>query len=282
MASQDALQGQQALLFGGGSGIGLACTIALARDGAAVTIASRSEERLIDAAEKVRAAVPGAAVDWLVCDATNEDDVRAAVAQATAGGDGLDICVQCVGGSTITPLLLCSAETFRDDIERNLVSAFLAIRHACAAMVRSGGGSFVAISSDAARLSFPFVGPYCAAKAGLEALVRVAADELGSASVRVNAVRPGLTITERTAHLVDDEEGMRIFVEKKPLKRLGKPEDIAGAVRYLAGPESSWVTGQSFAIDGGNELRGAPWMEDAARRKHGDAAVEASMRGEIT
>jgi NAD(P)-dependent dehydrogenase (short-subunit alcohol dehydrogenase family) len=281
MAGKSALDGTTALVLGGGSGIGLACAIALARDGAAVTIGSRSEERLTNGVERIRAAVPGVKAAWITCEATDDEQVRRAVEQAVAPDGGLDICVQCVGGSTITPLLLCTPDVFRADLERNLVSNFLAIRHACSTMARSGGGSFVAISSDAAKLSFPFVGPYCAAKGGLEQLVRVAADELGAMGVRVNAVRPGLTITERTAHLVDDEEGMRIFVEKKPLHRLGRPDDIAAAVRYLAGPESSWVTGQSFAIDGGNELRGAPWLEDAAKRKHGAEAVDASMRGLI-
>lgn len=281
MTTTDALRAKRALVLGGGSGIGLACAIALARDGAAVTIASRSGERLAAGADRIRGEAPGVRVDSLPCDATVDDDVRRAVAQAAGDDDQLDICVQCVGGSTITPLLLCSPETFRADLERNLVSSFLAIRHACSTMARSGGGSFVAISSDAAKLSFPFVGPYCAAKGGLEQLVRVAADELGSVGVRVNAVRPGLTVTERTSHLVDDVEGTRIFVEKKPLRRLGRPEDIAAAVRYLAGPESSWVTGQSFAVDGGNELRGAPWMEDAVRRRHGDNAYEAALRGEL-
>jgi NAD(P)-dependent dehydrogenase (short-subunit alcohol dehydrogenase family) len=281
VSSTGVLAGKTALVLGGGSGIGLACARWLARDGAEVTIASRSEARLREAVARLEADVPGATVRWTTCDATDDDQVRSTVAGVLEAAGRLDICVHCVGGSTITPLLLCSVETFRSDVERNLVSAFISLRHAGAAMVRAGGGSFVAISSDAARLSFPFVAPYCASKAGLEALVRVAADELGAAGVRVNAVRPGLTVTERTSHLVDDVEGHRIFVEQKPLSRLGRPDDIAAAVRYLAGPESSWVTGQSFAVDGGNELRRAPWMEAAARRKHGDEAVNAAMRGEL-
>jgi NAD(P)-dependent dehydrogenase (short-subunit alcohol dehydrogenase family) len=256
--------------------------MALARDGAAVTIASRDEAKLAAAANAIRAETPAAEVDWIGCDATLEGDVRAAVERAAGPDCRLHICVQCVGGSTLTPLLTCSEETFRADFDRNLLSTFLAIKHACSAMAQSGGGSFVAISSDAAVLSFPYVGPYCALKAGVEALVRVAADELGNLKVRVNAVRPGLTVTERTAHLVDDEEGMRIFVEKKPLQRLGRPDDIAAAVRYFAGPESSWVTGQSFAVDGGNELRGAPSLEERARRRCGDAAVDAALRGEVS
>jgi NAD(P)-dependent dehydrogenase (short-subunit alcohol dehydrogenase family) len=277
-----ALTGKRAVVFGGGSGIGLACARWLVRDGASVLIASRSEERL---AAAVAALAPeahdGADVTSMRGDVTDEAAVRDVVARATGPDGRLDICVYSVGGSTIVPLLGCSAEVFRADIERNLVGAFLVIRHAGAAMVRGGGGAIVAISSDASRLSFPFVGPYCAAKAGLDALVRVAADELGSSGVRVNSVRPGLTVTERTSHLVDDEEGQRIFVEQKPLHRLGAVDDVAAAVRYLVGPDASWVTGTSFAIDGGNELRRAPWMEEAARARMGDDAVDAAFRGEI-
>lgn len=276
------LAGKNALVFGGGSGIGQACARWLVRDGASITIASRGEERLAKAVSALeKESIRGATVRAVVCDVTDEQSVRRAVQAALEPSGKLDICVYSVGGSTIVPLLMCTGEQFRADLERNLVGAFLAIRHAAAAMVRGGGGSIVALSSDAAVLSFPYVAPYCAAKAGLDQLVRVAADELGASGVRVNAVRPGLTVTERTTHLVDDVEGQRKFVEQKPLARLGKPDDIAAAVRYFAGPESDWVTGQSFAVDGGNELRRAPSLEDDARAKHGDAAVDAALRGDI-
>jgi NAD(P)-dependent dehydrogenase (short-subunit alcohol dehydrogenase family) len=118
------------------------------------------------------------------------------------------------------------------------------------------------------------------AKAGVVALIRVAADELGHLAVRVNAVRPGLTRTARNAALFEGEIHQR-FVEQKPLGRTGRPDDIAAAIRYLAGPESSWVTGQSFAVDGGHELRRAADLEAGARAAWGDAAVDAALAGQL-
>jgi enoyl-[acyl-carrier-protein] reductase (NADH) len=86
----------------------------------------------------------------------------------------------------------------------------------------------------------------------------VAADELADTKVRFNSVRPGLIKTERNVHLTDDEHTRKLFLDEKPLKRLGTVDNVAAAVRYLVGPEASWVTGVSFAVDGGNELRRAP------------------------
>jgi NAD(P)-dependent dehydrogenase (short-subunit alcohol dehydrogenase family) len=149
-------------------------------------------------------------------------------------------------------------EQFMADLSSNLLSTFLTLKHSAMAMAARGGGSYLAISSDAGALSFPFVGPYGTAKAGLDALIRMAADELADTKVRFNSVRPGLIKTERNLHLTDDEHTRKLFLDEKPLKRLGTVDNVAAAVRYLVGPEASWVTGVSFAVDGGNELRRAP------------------------
>jgi NAD(P)-dependent dehydrogenase (short-subunit alcohol dehydrogenase family) len=99
----------------------------------------------------------------------------------------------------------------------------------------------------------------------------------------VNAVRPGLTRTNsnNVSLLFTDPELIQEFIDQKPLGRTGTPEDIAAGVRYLAGPESSWVTGQSLAIEGGNELRRAPSLEKVARHRLGDDAVDAALGGRL-
>jgi NAD(P)-dependent dehydrogenase (short-subunit alcohol dehydrogenase family) len=130
-------------------------------------------------------------------------------------------------------------------------------------------------------MAWPNLAAYCAGKAGLEAMMRVAADELGHLQVRVNAVRPGLVKAGSSSRMFEDKEALKKFVVEKPLGRTGLPDDIAAGVRYLAGPESSWVTGQSFAIEGGNELRKAPNLEDVVRRRFGDDAVDAALAGRI-
>jgi NAD(P)-dependent dehydrogenase (short-subunit alcohol dehydrogenase family) len=159
-------------------------------------------------------------------------------------------------------------------LDVNLTGTFLAIKHGAAAAARSGGGSIVAISSIAAPLTHPYMAPYSVSKAGIETLVRNAADELGRAGVRVNAVRPGLVPTELADPLVSDEQVTADYLAQMPLGRLGTVDDIAAGVRYLLGPESSWVTGQVLAIDGGHTLRRGPDIEHWARAIYGDNVVD--------
>jgi NAD(P)-dependent dehydrogenase (short-subunit alcohol dehydrogenase family) len=169
-----------------------------------------------------------------------------------------------------------------DDLQRNVLSAFLVVRNATPFMVDGGGGSIVCISSDAATIPWPFLTLYNTAKAGVEGLVRGAALELAPLGIRVNAVRPGLVKTEATKDgLFANAPVMEKFLAEKPLGRTGVPDDIAAGVRYLAGPESGWVTGQSIGIEGGNELTKAPYLEDLVRKRFGDAAIDAALAGRL-
>lgn len=250
--------GKTVFVTGGSGGIGGACAEALVRDGASALLMGRRREALDETRAGILERNPGARVDVFAGDALDESDVRGGLSAAFAIHDRLDVVIPTVGGGAIRPLLLHDAESFRADIELNLMSTFIAVRYAVPLMVRSDGGSIVCISSDAAKLPFPWLSAYSTAKNGLEGFVRSAAEELARHRIRVNAVRPGMTRTEATQSLFGDAEIYRRFAAEKPLGRLGEPEDIAPGVRYLAGPESSWVTGQSFAIEGGNELRKAP------------------------
>jgi NAD(P)-dependent dehydrogenase (short-subunit alcohol dehydrogenase family) len=241
----------------------------------------RTEATLEKAAAVVKAKARfGAQVGYVTGDASKGDDVKAAVERATRMPGRYAICVSTVGGSKNAPLLLLEETALLDALNSNLVSAFLAIKYSTVAMAPTGGGSIVCISSTAAKLSWPYLASYCIAKAGVEALIRVAADEFGHLGIRVNAVRPGLTRTERNAALFQGEVH-RSFVVQKPLGRTGFPEDIAAGIRYLVGPESSWVTGQSLAIDGGQELRRATDLEASARKSWGDEAVTAALAGRL-
>jgi NAD(P)-dependent dehydrogenase (short-subunit alcohol dehydrogenase family) len=275
------LAGLSALVVGGGGGIGRVAAAALARDGASVVLMGRTAATLATAALEVRRqARYGAEIAYSIGDATRADDIEAAVIRAERMPGRFSICVTTVGGSKVAPLLLLDENGLRDAIDSNLVSTFLAVKYSAVAMVRGGGGSIVCVSSTAAKLSWPYLASYCIAKAGVEALVRVAADELGRHGIRVNAVRPGLTRTARNAALFEGEIYRR-FIEQKALGRTGFPEDIAAGIRYLAGPDSSWVTGQSLAIDGGQELRRATDLESSARSSWGEAAVDAALAGRL-
>lgn len=248
-----ALEGRRALVVGGGSGIGLGSARLLARDGAEVTIAGRTAAKLEDAAASL--AGDGLAVRTAACDAMDAADVRRTVEAASDDGGRLDIAVVVPGGGAIGPVLTTGDDDFGTQVERNVRPVFLVLKYAGLAMVRAGGGSFVGISSTAAVMSTRYLASYAAGKAAVDQLVRVAADELGPYGVRVNTVRPGMTATPGTAGAFANAGMMAEFLAGQPIARHGAVDDIAQAVRYLAGPESSWVTGQHLTVDGGHTLR---------------------------
>jgi len=253
------LAGFSALITGGGSGIGLACARRLAADGATVTLAGRSADRLRAAAEAIRSEVDGATVQTVPTDVTDEASVEAAVAAATAATGRLDGIVASAGGSeTIGPITQVDVEAWRRTIDLNLTGTMLTIKHGARVMVRQGGGSIVAVSSIAGVLTHRWFGAYGPAKAGLEMLCATAADELGPSGVRVNTVRPGLTRTDLVAPITQPGPALDDYLSCMPLGRVGEPDDVAAVVRFLLGPESSWVTGQHLAADGGHSLRRGP------------------------
>jgi NAD(P)-dependent dehydrogenase (short-subunit alcohol dehydrogenase family) len=250
------LAGQSALVTGGGGGFGRQCALLLAQDGAAVTLMGRSAGTLEAAREWLLAEVPGARVTTCPGDATCEADVAAAV-DAADGPDGLRIVVGTVGGNIGWGTAgSFSYEDFLASLRLNAGSAYLAVR--CAVPRMTSGGAFAFISSTAAVLSFRGLAGYCSGKAALDQFVRVAADDLAAQNIRLNCVRPGLTPTDGMRGKEASKAFVASFDGLIPLGRTGEAVDIARAVRYLVGPEASWVTGQSFAVDGGNELRGAP------------------------
>lgn len=248
------LDGLRALVVGGGSGLGLASATLLARDGATVTIAGRTEGKLTAAAAKL-SAEENLTVGTARCDTLVAADVQQAV-ETAAGGERLDIAVTVPGGGSFSPVLDYEPDQYSKEVDLNVRPVYLLIKYAGTAM--TAGGSIVAISSTAAAFSTRYLASYGAGKAAVDALVRIAADELGARGVRVNSVRPGLTRTDSTTGLFASSAVRAAFLAGQPLARHGTADDTAGAVRYLAGPESSWVTGQHIAVDGGHTLRSFP------------------------
>ena len=258
--SERVLEGRRAIVVGGGSGIGLASARMLAADGAQVTIAARRGDALAQAAAGL--ADEGLEVATAVCDALDGASVAAAV-QAAANEHGhLHIAVVVPGGGSIKPVLRFDDDQFSAEVDKNVRPVFLLLKYAGQAMVRAGGGSFVAISSTAASFVPRYLASYAAGKAAVDQLVRVAASELGELGVRVNSVRPGLTRTATTAGAFANAPMIEAFLDGQPIRRSGEADDIAAAVRYFAGPESSWTTGQLLTVDGGHTLREFPNYAD--------------------
>ncbi|MEM9173666.1 MAG: SDR family NAD(P)-dependent oxidoreductase [Myxococcota bacterium] len=274
------LSGRRALVIGASSGIGLATAEALLADGADVVICARDAERLEAAADGLRAATgDGGRLTTRTCDGMDGAQVRDAVALA-AGEDGLDIAVSVPGGGNYCPVLGYEDDAFSKTIDLNVRPTYLVIKYAGLAMVKSGGGSIVVTSSTAAEFSSPFLSAYCAAKAACDQLVRVAADEIGQHGIRVNSVRPGLTRTGATDAMFENRPMIDAFLAEQPIRKDGHPSDIGRAIRFLAGPESAWITGQSLTVDGGHTIRKFPWLEDVARAVAGEDLFDSIERGE--
>jgi NAD(P)-dependent dehydrogenase (short-subunit alcohol dehydrogenase family) len=262
------LAGTSVLVTGGGSGIGLACAQRLAADGASVTLMGRSEDRLKAGAAAVEATIAesGAGgstptVQYVSADVTDEAGVEAAVATAAAVTGTLDGIVSSAGGSeTIGPITQIEVDAWRRTVDLNLTGTMLAIKHGARVMARQGHGAIVAISSVAGAVTHRWFGAYGPAKAGLEMLCMVAADELGASGIRVNTVRPGLTKTDMVEVITAPGPVRDDYIDCMPLARLGEPDDVAGLVRFLIGPESGWITGQNIGVDGGHALRRGPDM----------------------
>ena len=269
------LSKQVALVTGGGSGIGLGCARELVRDGATVVLAARNVDRLQTAATELRAlAEGGAEVHTVACDVTDESSVQAACAAAQKVGP-LTMVVANAGFGTGGPIHLTSLEDWNGIMATNLTGAFLTIKHAVPVLAANGGGSIVAISSIAGPVTHRFMTPYDVSKAGLEMLIRQTADELGCRNIRANAVRPGLVPTDATEGLMALEVIVNDYLEQMPLGRVGTTEDIGQLVRFLLGPESSWITGTCISIDGGHHLRRGPNIEPAMEMVLGDARYPA-------
>jgi NAD(P)-dependent dehydrogenase (short-subunit alcohol dehydrogenase family) len=252
------IQGFATLVTGGGSGIGEAAAAQLAADGAHVTICGRTEEKLVSAVERISAgAADGVTVQHIVADVTSEPDVEAAVSAAASITGRLDGLFACAGGSTgMGPLATAELDAIRSTMELNYIGTFLCLKHGGQQMAKQGGGgSIVGCSSHAGHDSMRYLGGYGGAKAGLDHLCRVSADEMGRFGVRVNSVQPGIVATELMGPITGGGALLDDYLPQIPLGRVGEPEEIAEMVRFLIGPESSWITGQAFAVDGGQNLR---------------------------
>jgi NAD(P)-dependent dehydrogenase (short-subunit alcohol dehydrogenase family) len=247
------LAGKVAIVTGAASGIGRASALAFAREGAKVLAVDRNAEGLAGTAEAIAAA--GGAALAHSADTADEAQVRGFVEAALGRFGRLDVVFANAGiGGGLTPLLDQTVEQWSEALRVNLIGPFLAIKHAAPPMIAQGGGSFVLTASVAGLRASAGGGPYSASKAGVISLAQTAANALSGTGVRVNAICPGLIETGMTQPLfeyarakgVEDKIG-----QLNPLKRAGRPEEIAAMALFLASDESSYVNGQAFAVDGG-------------------------------
>jgi meso-butanediol dehydrogenase/(S,S)-butanediol dehydrogenase/diacetyl reductase len=250
--------GRSAIVTGGASGLGEATVARLAASGARVIVADIDEA----AAQRVAGAVAkaGGKAEAIAADVTNERDVRRMVtAAAGRNGQGLDVLVCSAAVEVRASLADTSDEDWQRVLDVNLKGPFLCLKHSIPVMARSGGGSAILLGSVLGAIGSPGYAAYCASKGALVNLAKQAAIEHAPDKVRVNVVSPtaceaGLFL--KVVEQAPDPEGIkRMVAERTPMRRLGTADDVCEAIMFLAGEESSYISGAVFPLDGGLAAR---------------------------
>jgi NAD(P)-dependent dehydrogenase (short-subunit alcohol dehydrogenase family) len=254
------LKDEVALITGGNRGIGRAIALRFAREGAKIVIAARDSARIGEVEKEIRAL--GAEALGVACDAGDGAAVGKMVAQAEERFGRIDILVNNAGYfCELHPIAAMPDAEWERTLRDNLTSAFYVTRAFMPGMIARKHGSIIMISSLGAKAAYPFGTPYAAAKAGLFGLTRALAAEGGPNGVRVNALAPGVVegtemhdkVGRELQRLVGlpPEVRMQGAVESALLKRVLKPDEVAGAALFLASPDSAAITGQTLNVDAG-------------------------------
>jgi NAD(P)-dependent dehydrogenase (short-subunit alcohol dehydrogenase family) len=242
-----ALDGKVAIVTGGAKGIGRAIADRLAADGARIVIAD-----LQGAGEAAGAYDDGVG---LTVDVSSEDDVERMAAETAQRCGGVDVLVNNAGlyaQLAMRPFDQIPVDEWRQVMDINVLSMFLTCRAVVPRMREQGGGRIVNISSGTPFRGVPFVLHYVTSKGAIVAFTRALAKELGGDEILVNCVAPGFTMSAGVQEHPEVVEALRdVSVSARTLKRDQVPEDIVGAVAFLCGPESTFITGQTMVIDGG-------------------------------
>jgi len=239
------LEGRTALVTGGSRGIGLAIGGALAAAGARVALVARNGERAAEAA----ASLPGTGHAGFSCDVSDGESVQATVQAVESQLGDVAILVNNAGITRDGLLVRMKDEDWDEVIDINLKGAFLLTRAVAKGMMRRRDGVILNITSVVGLMGNAGQANYSASKAGLLGLTMSVARELAPRGVRVNAIAPGYITTDMTSGMTDAQK--EALQGQIPLGRLGSPEDIAHAVRFLAGPGATYITGQVLTVDGG-------------------------------
>ena len=244
--------GKVAFVTGATSGIGQACAKAFAHAGANVVCVGRKEDALRELEQNLLKTSSG--VLTIRADLLNEDEAERAVQRAVAVFGGIDVLVNAAGHISSGTIENTSLQAWDDMMNVNVRASFVLMQKATPSLIERRG-NVVNISSVTGLRAFSGVLAYCVSKAALDQLTRCAALELAGKGVRVNAVNPGVVVTQIHKRGGMTEEAYEAFLEHSksthPLGRTGRPEEIASLVLYLASDDASWITGATYAIDGG-------------------------------
>ncbi len=240
-----------AFITGASRGIGRACAIALSSSGAKVILAARQLDKLDQVAAEIRLANGEAFV--VPIDLSSPDSIKEAFSKAAKDFGRIDILVNNAGVTRDGLALRMKRDDWNTVLETNLSGSFFCIQQVISPMIRERWGRIVNITSVVAEAGNAGQANYCAAKAGLIGLTKSLAHELASRNVTVNAVAPGFIETDMTGGLNDDQKTK--ITEAIPLKRIGRPEEVAAAVKFLASEEAGYITGHVLDVNGGMYMK---------------------------
>ena len=236
-----------ALITGASRGIGRACAVALSDAGARVAVASRNLDQLEELAGQIRA--QGREAFAVAMDMASADSIKAGLAKTAKDFGPISILVNNAGVTKDGLAMRMKKDDWDSVIATNLTGAFLAIQQVLPAMMRERWGRIINISSVVGETGNPGQANYVASKAGLIGLTKAIAQEMASRNITVNAVAPGFIETDMTQGL--SQELKDKMLEHIPLKRIGRAEDVAAAVRFLASEEAGYITGHVLDVNGG-------------------------------
>ena len=237
-----------AVITGGASGIGKQTAIRLAQLAENIVVVDRNIDGAEELIENLQKAGNGAKAISL--DVTDFEAVKKAAAEIKKEFGSIDILVNCAGIRKDGLLAMMKEEAFDQVIDVNLKGTFNMVRHCAPIMMKQKSGSIINIASVAGTMGNAGQTNYSASKAGVIGITKSVARELVSRGVRCNAVAPGFVGTEMTAELADNEE----VIASIPMKRMGKPEEVAELIAFLASDSSAYITGQVINIDGGMDI----------------------------